>query len=136
MPINNDDVEYDDDGDDDGSEILVNIALFHKEILCWKKTKKTTTPAPFFSGNVRKNGPSSLSFPFPTFSYKFQFWEQRSGGQSAVLTLMDLQIETQIGRNWNNSFTQAENLESIKPVQKTKTTWNLRTIWFVYILKS
>ena len=48
--------------------------------------------------------PFSNMNPFRTFSHGFQFWEQRSAGQSAVLTLMDLQIETQIGRNWNNSF--------------------------------
>ena len=47
--------------------------------------------------------PFSNMNPFRTFSHGFQFWEQRSAGQSAVLTLMDLQIETQIGRNWNNS---------------------------------
>ena len=47
--------------------------------------------------------PFSNMNPFRTFSHGFQFWEQRSAGQSAVLTLMDLQIETQIGRNWKNS---------------------------------
>ena len=45
---------------------------------------------------------SSLEVFYCLFA-NFNFGNQRSAGQSAVLTLMDLQIETQIGRNWNNS---------------------------------
>ena len=65
MPISNDDVEFDGDGDDDWSEILVNIALFHRVILCCKKTNKTCPPPPFPFRQCPKKWPIFNMIPIP-----------------------------------------------------------------------